>query len=437
MNARALATQIIFDVVQDGYSLSDALATLASSTKVSDVRDKGFIQAVSYGVCRWYFRLDALAKLLLQKPLKAKDQDIYILILVGLYQLIDMRIPDYAAVGETVAATKALKKEWAKNLVNGVLRQYQRVADELNAKIKSNLVAEYSHPLWMIEKIKHAWPENWQAILATNNQHPPFTLRVNQKFNSRAAYLATLSEDKKVVIIPETQAGFVLVDPIDVYELPGFNAGHLSVQDAAAQLAAEQLMLEPNQRVLDACAAPGGKTAHILEMQPDLAELVAVDHDQRRLEALSENLRRLTLSAHCIAADIGELKSWWDEKLFDRILLDVPCSASGVIRRHPDIKLLRRASDIKKLVAEQERLLTNVWPTLKPGGLLLYVTCSLFPEENELLVQTFLTQHPDAVEEKLAVSWGLARTVGRQILPGMHEMDGFYYARLRKCAELV
>ena len=424
MQVRAAAAQVI-DQVMNGSSLSDCLPEQIK--KISDVRDQRFLQALCYGVCRWYFRLDALANELLDKPLKEKDQDIYALILVGLYQLSEMRTSAHAAVSETVSATKNLKKIWAKGLVNAVLRNYQRREQELNEKINKT-DAQYAHPEWIVKKLKTAWPQDWQDILTANNQHPPFALRVNQQKISREKYFAKLAG---VEIIPETQAGIILETPVDVQQLPGFSVGEVSVQDGAAQLAAEILELAPGQYVLDACAAPGGKTAHILELQKNV-DLVAIDEDGKRLQLVRDNLQRLQLSAKCIVADAGDPKAWWDGKLFDRILLDAPCSASGVIRRHPDIKLLRRTDDIPQLAKEQLRLLNALWELLKSGGLLVYATCSIFPEENAAVLQAFLSKHPDAKEEKLEINWGIPCEVGRQILPGMSEMDGFYYARLRK-----
>lgn len=430
MNTRAAATQVLYDVIENGRSLSDALPEKLK--KFSDKRDQALVQALCYEVCRWFFRLDAVADYLLDKPLKEKDQDIHILLLVGLCQLMEMRIPDYAAVGETVAVTMKFKKIWAKNLVNGVLRQYQRMAEEFKDKIANDEGCLYSHPAWYIGKIKKAWPENWEMILNANNQHPPMCLRVNQQYHSRDNYFKILSETLSGTIVPETTSGIILDAPVDVAELPGFSDGHVSVQDGAAQLAAELLMLEPGQRVLDACAAPGGKTTHILEVQPRLAELVAIDKDESRLVSVRENLQRLHLSANCIAADSGDLDAWWDKNSFDRILLDVPCSASGVIRRHPDIKILRRVTDIATLVNEQKQLLNSIWQCLKVDGILLYASCSVFKDENEKVIEAFLASHPDAKEEKIHAEWGKACSVGRQILPGMHNMDGFYYARLRK-----
>lgn len=438
MNPRLLATHILLNVIEDQHSLSDSLAQ--ALPKLKDPRDRAFVQALCFGVCRSYFRLDEIAKKLLQKPLKENDQDIYLLILIGLYQLIEMRLPDYAAVSETVEVAKSLKKIWAKNLINAVLRNYQRQ----QARFPQS---HYSHPNWMIEKLQHDWPNDWQSILDANNQHPPLALRVNQKKLSREEYinknlhnfetsplLEGVAEPEHrggIFPIPETLSGIYLETPMDVHDIPGFMQGELSVQDGAAQLAAELLQVAPEQLVLDACAAPGGKTSHILEITNDI-ELIALDDDAHRLNVVKENLKRLQLSAKYICADAGDPKVWWDKKPFDRILLDAPCSAMGVIRRHPDIKLLRRASDIPNLAKEQSRLLNALWPLLKPNGLLVYATCSVFPDENEQVIQAFLEEHPEAKEEKIKAGWGVSCIVGRQILPGMHGMDGFYYACLRK-----
>lgn len=430
LNLRMLAARTIYQVVVHQRSLTDCLAEVLP--RIKEERDPSFLQAVCYGVCRWYFRLDALAKLLLEKPLKLKDQDVYSLILVGLYQLIEMRVPPHAAIAETVSATQALKKPWAKGLVNAVLRSYQRSAAELNEKLKSNLIASYAHPQWMIDNVQKNWPLEWQDILIANNQLPPFALRVNLSKISRADYCAKLATHEIVAQpIPGAQAGIILDKPLDVFELPGFLRGEISVQDGAAQLAAELLEVKPGQRVLDACAAPGGKMAHILEMQPEV-ELVAIDWDEKRLQSVRDNLARLQLSATPLCADLADTATWWDGQLFDRILLDAPCSASGVIRRHPDIKILRREADVAKLVRQQTRLLEAAWALLKPGGWLVYATCSIFPEENSAVVQAFLHSQGNAKEEKIAVDWGKACDVGRQILPGMLGMDGFYFARLSR-----
>ena len=429
MNIRYTAAQVVQQVLA-GKSLSDTLTPALKN--FTDARDSALTQAIAYGVCRRFYSLSACLRGLLPKPLKAKDQDVFALLLVGLFQLSDMRIPAYAAVAETVAAVKKLKKPWAKNLVNAVLRQQQRQAP---AQPETEAVI-YDHPVWFIQALRHAWPTQWQAILNANNQHPPMALRVNQVMQTRADYLAKLAAAGiPAAAIGGTTHGVVLATGLDVGLLPGFAGGESAVQDGAAQLAAPLLQLAPGLRVLDACAAPGGKTAHIAAAQPDLQEIVALDRDADRLAVVTENVTRLRCAARvtCVTADAGDLAQWWDGRLFDRILLDAPCSASGVIRRHPDIKLLRQPDDIAALAAAQTRLLLNLWTTLKPDGLLLYATCSVLPAENSAIVSDFLTRVSDARVVPLTVEVGLPMTVGLQILPGQHAMDGFYYALLRKC----
>jgi 16S rRNA (cytosine967-C5)-methyltransferase len=430
MNVRAEAATILCEVLE-GASLSDVLPKHLA--KVKDIRDQSFLQALCYGVCRWYFRLDAILDALLDNPIKAKDEDIYCLLLVGLYQLTDMRVPPHAAVAETVDAATVLKKTWAKGLINAVLRNYQRNADDIQKHIQKNSKSLYAHPAWMIDLVKQDWPDDWQDILNANNEHPPFSLRVNQIKITREKYLEKLQAEKKEVnIIRETSSGITLQEACDVKELPGFLIGEISVQDGAAQLAAELLDVKPGQRVLDACAAPGGKTTHILECQPHLQKVIAIDRDDVRLKSVSENLERLQLKAELICADVGNISEWWDGVLFDRVLLDAPCSASGVIRRHPDIKLLREANDIKALAKEQMRLLNALWSVLKPDGLLVYATCSVYALENVGVINEFIETHPDAREQKINADFGKKCAVGRQILPGMHGMDGFYFACLQK-----
>ncbi|EKD70622.1 MAG: hypothetical protein ACD_46C00478G0007 [uncultured bacterium] len=426
MNLRLIAAQII-DEVTNGRSLSDVLPTYFQSIK--DPRDRAFVQALCYGVCRYYPRLDVILSYLLQKPMREKDSDVHALLLVGLYQLMEMRVPAHAAVSETVSAVEKFKKPWARGLINAVLREYLRNKDKIDAEMMTDDEAIYAHPSWWIHAIKKAWPDQWEQILSANNAHPPFSLRVNLQRADRDTYLHRIENEAQ--IIPETKTGILLASPISVDMLPGFADGDISVQDGAAQLAAELLQLEPEQLVLDACAAPGGKLMHMLEIQPQL-EVVAIEKDPKRIESIRENLIRLKSQADCICRDANEVESWWDGRLFDRILLDAPCSASGVIRRHPDIKLLRQPTDLKNLAKEQAKLLDSLWPLLTSGGLFVYVTCSIFPEENILQMQHFIDRHPDALEEKIRADWGIACDIGRQILPGMHEMDGFYYACFRK-----
>lgn len=424
-NLRLQAARIIDNVTQ-GRSLADCLEPVLAA--INDPRDRAFVQAVCYGVCRFYPRLDVVLSHLLEKPMKAKDSDVHALLLVGLYQLIDMRIPEYAAVTETVNAAAKIKKSWARGLANAVLRGFLRRKSELEQIIAKDEEAHYAHPDWWIAAMQTAWPKHWQAMLEANNAHPPFALRVNQQQTTRDEYIKKLTDARP---IPETASGIILATAVPVQNLPGFAQGVVSVQDGAAQLAADLLQLAPGQHVLDACAAPGGKLAHMLETQPDLT-VIAVERDADRVKLIHENLRRLTMQAEIVCADAAETEAWWNDKLFDRILLDAPCSASGVVRRHPDIKLLREETDIPALAEEQLTLLVALWPLLKSNGLLVYATCSVFPEENVDTIKHFLAEHTDAKEEPINAVWGIACEYGRQILPGMHDMDGFYYAVLRK-----
>lgn len=431
MTPRQASVAVLQQVIQHGRSLTDSLNVQLPKLKPAD---RALCQAMSYGVLRHYHRLDYLAGKLLDKPLRKKDQDVYCLILLGLYQLLEMRIPDHAVVSQTVAVSKGLKKHWAKNLVNAVLRNFQRQKDTLLSSLDdNNAVTFYSHPDWLIQRLKKAWPDDWQAILQANNQQAPMSLRVNPQHGSRQDYLAKLSQQEiSASPLPHTQQGIQLTQASPVEALPGFSEGKISVQDGAAQLAAELLAAEAGERILDACAAPGGKTAHILEAQAGLAELVAVDIEQPRLDRIGENLQRLGLVAKLVCGDASQPDAWWDGHAFDRILLDAPCSASGVIRRHPDIKLLRRDTDIASLTALQHKLLRQLWPLLKSGGMLLYATCSVLPEENHLQIQQFLAEQPDARLQDIAADWGRPMPAGRQILPGEQEMDGFFYACLLK-----
>ena len=385
-----------------------------------------------YGVLRYYPRLTYLAAQLLHKPLKRKDRDVQQLILIGLYQLIYLQVPAHAAVAETVAATRLLGKDWAAGLVNALLRGWQRGADQLLAQADADPVARYAHPPWWLARLQSDWPAHWQAILNANNQRPPMTLRVNAQCGSRNDYAARLqAAGIGAHPAPHAPLALTLEKPVDVAQLPGFGDGAVSVQDAAAQLAAPLLELAPGQRVLDACAAPGGKTAQLLESEPRL-QVQALDSDAQRLARVQDTLTRLHLTAELHHGDAARPQDWWDGTVFERILLDAPCSGSGVIRRHPDIKLLRTAQDIVTLAQQQRRLLHALWPLLARGGILLYATCSVLMAENQHNLAEFLATHSDARERVISADWGHAQTPGRQQLPGENGMDGFYYARLMK-----
>jgi 16S rRNA (cytosine967-C5)-methyltransferase len=430
MNARHIATEVLTQVIEHRRSLSDCLESHLS--KLPDSRDRALAQALCYGVLRWLPRLQAILQGLLKKPFKAKDCDIQVLLLIGLYQLIYSRIPSHAAVAETVNLTRTLNKPWSTALVNACLRNFQRQRESHLTKADAKFNQKLAHPHWLLKRLQKDWPTQWENIAVANNSHPPLTLRVNLRSMSRDAYLTCLQEAQIAATpTPYTDCGITLEHAIDIQKLPGFLKGWVSVQDGAAQLAAQLLDVPEGARVLDACAAPGGKMAHLLECcKIDI--LIALDNQSSRVSKLTDTLQRLNLSAKICCADATKPETWWDNQLFDRILLDVPCSGSGVIRRHPDIKYLRQPSDIQKLALEQARLLSALWPLLAPGGKLLYITCSVFAEENDLQIQSFLATYTDADEIVLTADWGHAQKYGRQILPGENNLDGFYYACLSK-----
>lgn len=378
-------------------------------------------QWLAYGAVRWALRLDAVLKHLLGKPLKNNERMLHALLLAALYELRAGRTPPYAVVNESVAWAKSSGKPWAAGLINAVLRRYLRERDPLEADMDARPAAiATSHPAWFAARLQSAYPEDWPRILDAGNAQPPLVLRVNPRQLAVDAYLDLLrAAGLPARRHPRAPAGLVLDRPVPVEQLPGWRQGWVSVQDAAAQQAAVLLAPQPGERILDACAAPGGKTAHILE-HADVA-LWAVDISPVRLRRIGDNLRRLGLpAARLVAADAARPDAWWDGRPFDRILLDAPCSGTGVIRRHPDIKLLRRATDIAKMAFQQQNLLEALWPLLKPGGRFVYATCSILPEENQDQIESFLMRHAEASLCPLPAAG--------QILPGTEDMDGFYYA---------
>jgi 16S rRNA (cytosine967-C5)-methyltransferase len=434
MNIRALATQCLTEIFSNGRSFRELLPRFKKQCKRSE--DAAFFQALVFGVMRWYPRLAFITNQLLKNPIQAKDLALFYLITVGLYQLREMRVPPHAAIAETVEAARILGKPHATGLINAILRSYQRQSESLEALIQSNPEAQYAHPNWMIDALKIAWPEHYADLLDANNTPPPLSLRINSRKTTQAEYLHHLEQTGIAATpIPNTTQGIGILNPCDVTALPGFEQGLFSVQDAAAQCAAGLLDLTPGLRVLDACAAPGGKTAHILETEPQLAALTAIDLAPKGIQQITENLHRLQLLNNTntiLQADAIQPSTWWDGKFFDRILLDAPCSATGVIRRHPDIKYLRRLNDIPKITLKQSQLLQALWPLLKPGGFLLYATCSVFPEENSMMIESFLNSQTDAQAIPFTIPWGVPQSMGHQLLSGQNNGDGFYYARIRK-----
>ncbi len=429
MNSRTLAAKVLVAVIHDRQSLSQALPQIVGR----DAQDSALIKELCFGVCRWHQRLQLLTGKMLERPLKARDTDIQALLMLGFYQLLYTRVPAHAAIHETVQASKELNKRWASGMLNGVLRRFGREREQILAELEQTPDFQYSHPAWILAHLQQAYPDQWPRICTANNDRAPLTLRINPNQVTRDAYLQQLGEQGIAAHATQfADSAIQLEQPMDVRQLPGFDSGVVSVQDEAAQLAAGLLDPEPGMRVLDACAAPGGKSCHLLEHQPGLKELVAVDISADRTALIHDNLQRGGLSATVVTGDAGTPSSWWDGKPFERILLDAPCSASGVIRRHPDIKLLRRQQDVAKLAHQQLELLKTLWPLLTPTGILLYATCSVFPEENEAVITRFLAEQDDAASLDIAAEWGEAGEFGRQLLPQPGGNDGFYYASIQK-----
>ncbi|PWC09819.1 16S rRNA (cytosine(967)-C(5))-methyltransferase RsmB [Brenneria corticis] len=423
-NLRSIAAKVVGQVVDHGQSLSTLLP--ACQRDISD-KDRALLQELCFGVLRALPQLEWFIQQLMAKPLTGKQRPLHYLIMIGMYQLLYTRIPAHAALAETVEGAIALKRPQLKGLINGVLRQFQRQQDELLARAANNPV-RYLHPGWLLTRIKNAYPDNWQQIVDANNQRPPMWLRVNRLHHSREAYLALL-EQQGIEALPHADYpdAIRLAVPCAVNLLPGFEQGWATVQDASAQGCVYWLDPQNGETILDLCAAPGGKTTHILEAAPQ-SHVLAVDIDESRLSRIRENLQRLQLHAEVVLGDGRQPESWSQGRIFDRILLDAPCSATGVVRRHPDIKWLRRDSDIAELALLQKEILEAVWPYLKPGGTLVYATCSIMPEENQQQVAGFLARHADAA----LVGTGSPQRPGIQKLPGPDDGDGFFYAKLVK-----
>lgn len=428
-NVRVAAVRALLPVVNQKESLS---ASLPAQLEQVAEKDRGLLQELCFGTLRWLSRLEGLRNQLLEKPFKSKDRDVDLLLLLGLYQLIYTRIPAHAAINETVSGAQLLEKSWAKGVLNGCLRRFQREETALTDHLQRSDAARLAHPNWILKQLQEDWPEHWNAVVDANNQHPPMILRVNRSQSRRDDYL-TLLQDQGLDAFACDYApdGIRLSKATDVTRLPGFEQGMVSVQDEAAQLSADLLQLQPGQRILDACAAPGGKTAHMLEREPSLS-VVAVDSEANRLKRVEENFQRLGLSAELHCSDITQLDNWWDGQLFDRILLDAPCSATGVIRRHPDIKWLRRKTDIPALAELQQSMLQLLWKTLKPGGIMVYATCSVLAIENTRNIQQFMTGSDASLIGPVDAEFGIETGSGQQLFPQPDGHDGFFYAVLQK-----
>ncbi len=430
MNIRTAAALAIAPVLKKEHSLQSSFEL--GIVKV-EPKDRGLYHELVFGTLRKFELLDHIAKQLLSKKLKNKDLDVYALVLLGLYQLAFLRTPDHAAISETVAATKGLKKIWAKNLVNAILRNFQRKQSELLKQAELEPSSQKCLPTWLLKELQSQWPNYLEQICKSAQTVAPLTARINlNRVNLQDAISKMDTQELRAEPCEYSSLGLNILGSTDVTSLPGFEEGWLSIQDEAAQLSSSLLGLKPDQRVLDACAAPGGKTAAILESEPSLTEVLALEIDEDRVPRINENLNRLKLRANVYTADAGDLDSWWDGTFFDRILLDAPCSATGVIRRHPDIKLLRREEDLCELAATQKLLLNRLWQTLKPGGILLYATCSILKNENEEQIAAFINDHDDVTELPIEADWGIKRPFGRQLFPKTSGHDGFYYAKLLK-----
>ncbi|MEO3684183.1 16S rRNA (cytosine(967)-C(5))-methyltransferase RsmB [Shewanella vesiculosa] len=425
MNVRALAAKTIYEVLEKGISLSVALPD--QQQHIDNGKDKALLAELCYGVMRQLPQLDKCVSDCLAKPFKGKQRILHQLLIVGCYQLYFTRIPAHAAISETAEACRQLRFDGLVKVVNGVLRTIQRQDAELNTDSDT---LRFNTPAWFIKRLQQAYPDKWQHIIEQSHQRPPMWLRNNQQLQTRDTYLAALAQYDIPAQAGPSQDAILLDAAKDVAALPDFMEGAASVQDGAAQWAATLLAPKADELVLDACAAPGGKSCHLLELAPNI-NLVAVDFDQKRLARVQQNLDRLHLKAQLIHGDAADIPSWWQGQQFDRILLDAPCSATGVIRRHPDIKWLRKNSDIEELANLQKQILDHCWQWLKPGGTLLYATCSILPQENSQQVEQFLERTADAslipIEQQTQLD-----DIGWQILPGQDNMDGFYYARLVK-----
>ncbi|CAI1692204.1 Ribosomal RNA small subunit methyltransferase B [Serratia quinivorans] len=423
-NLRSIAAIAIGQVLDQGQSLSTVLPSLQKT--ISD-KDRALLQELCFGTLRVLPQLEWCIQQLMAKPMTGKQRTLHYLLMVGLYQLLYTRIPAHAVLAETVEGAVALKRPQLKGLINGVLRQFQRQQEELLQRAANN-DSRYLHPSWLLKRIQQAYPSQWEQVIDANNQKPPMWLRVNRLHHTREDYLQ-LMEQAGIAAEPhaEYRDAVRLLAPCAVTDLPGFANGWVTVQDASAQGCVDLLDPQDGEQILDLCAAPGGKTTHILEAAPK-AHVMAVDIDEQRLSRVKENLQRLRLHAEVKQGDGRTPQQWCGDKQFDRILLDAPCSATGVIRRHPDIKWLRRDRDIAELAALQAEIIEAIWPHLKSGGVMVYATCSILPAENAEQVSGFLQRHADA----RLVETGNQQQPGRQNLPHPEDGDGFFYAKLIK-----
>jgi 16S rRNA (cytosine967-C5)-methyltransferase len=431
VDTRALAARSLAEVAMRGTSLREVMER--NAPKLRDPRDRALLMALLSEGARWWLRFDAAIHHLLEKSLRHKDPAIHALLVLGLVQLEILQLQDYAAVAATVEATRTLKRPQLAGLVNAVLRRWQRERESLIARLDATPQTRHAHPEWLAKALTRDWPEHADAVMAADNREPPLMLRVNRRRVERDALLAELlAAGYAASIHPWLVDAIVLPHSTDVTRMPGFEEGLFAVQDGAAQIAVDLADLKDGMRVLDACAAPGGKACHLLERAR--IDLTALEVDARRGERIRQNLMRLRLDAKIVIGDAGAPSGWWKQQPFDRILIDAPCSATGVLRRRPDVRLHRRESDIAEMHAQQRRILSALWPLLAPGGRLIYITCSMLRAENEAIVAELLSQQDDAHAVPFTLPVGQAARIGWQILPGDGDLDGMYYALLEKAA---
>ncbi|HEV2681261.1 MAG TPA: 16S rRNA (cytosine(967)-C(5))-methyltransferase RsmB [Rhodanobacter sp.] len=428
-DTRALAAKGLAEIALRGASLRDVMERYAP--RLADPRDRALLMALLSEGARWWLRFDAAIDGLLEKSLRHKDPAIHALLVLGLVQLEILELQDYAAVAATVEAVRALQRPQLAGLVNAVLRRWQRERETLIAQLDAKPQTRHAHPAWLATALQRDWPQQAETVMAADNREPPLMLRVNRQRSERDALIEQLqTAGYAATAHPWLSDALVLPHSTDVTRMPGFEDGLFAVQDGAAQVAADLADLRAGLRVLDACAAPGGKACHLLE-RADI-ELTALDVDAPRAERIRQNLMRLRLNAKLVIGDAGAPKGWWKGQPFDRILIDAPCSATGVLRRRPDVRLHRRESDITAMHQQQRRILSALWPLLAPGGRLVYITCSVLRAENEAIVAELLAAQADAQAVAFTLPTGQAAAIGWQILPGDGDLDGMYYAVLQK-----
>jgi 16S rRNA (cytosine967-C5)-methyltransferase len=427
LNLRADAAKVLHQILEEGQSARECLPLAQLPHKE---QDKAWLQEMVYGVLRNLPILQFWLRQLLDKPLKNRYKIVEQLIMLGFYQLSFSRVSQHAAVSETVAACQPLDTLAMKGLVNAILRTFIR--QEMSQQEAPNKQIASGLPKWLYKKLEVEYQDGFIDLITNMQVKAPIWLRVNTRKVPHADFVESLEHANiEFTLSPDHLEAIILSKGYDVTSLPGFDEGWFAVQDGAAQLAAHYLEPAKGESILDCCAAPGGKTCHLIEFQPEITKIVALEISEKRASRIEENLLRLGHNAEIVIGDASSPEKWWDGQLFDRVLLDAPCSATGIIRRHPDIKWLRKAKDIDVLVNLQKQILDAIWALVKPGGTMLYATCSILPEENHLQISDFLSRTPNASLDNGFCNDSVDKP-GKQILPGDQQMDGFYYARLLK-----